>query len=189
MVDRGRMPHVGWQRRCHSYGDILNAHIKSFLNVRADHESTSVFIHRFNNLMSKAQMSDDFTGAHVRQLLTSFVFLQSIPTHLHRELMAFVSQQRRQADPEADAAVNLLEVPVDVLLDSLRARLGPDARISAPPGDPQAPSVKPIVKSHERPWSKKTPSSIITFHSVPFHLSRQICCAASDFRAYLGGRQ
>jgi hypothetical protein len=36
--------------------------------------------------------------------------------------MAFVSQQRRQADPDADAAVNLLEVPVDVLLDSLRAR-------------------------------------------------------------------
>ena len=55
----------------------------SFLNVRADHESTSVFIHRFNNLMSKAQMSDDFTGTHVRQLLTSFVFLQYIPTHLH----------------------------------------------------------------------------------------------------------
>ncbi len=126
---------------------------------------TSVFIHRFNNLMSKAQMSDDFTGAHVRQLLTSFVFLQSIPTHLHRELMAFVSQQRRQADPaEADAAVNLLEdlagtCPWMFFLTPFgRDCMGPDARISAPPGDPQAPSVKPIVKSPERPWSKKTPS-------------------------------
>ena len=38
-------------------GDILSAHIKSFLNVRATNESTSVFINRFNNLMSKAQMS------------------------------------------------------------------------------------------------------------------------------------
>jgi hypothetical protein len=44
--------------------------------------------------------------------------------------MAFVSHQRRQADPKADAAVNLLEVPLDVLLDSLRVRLGPDTRIS-----------------------------------------------------------
>jgi hypothetical protein len=123
-------------------GDILSAHIKSFLNVRATNESTSVFIHRFNNLMSKAQMSDDFDGSHVRQLLTSFVFLQSIPTNLHRELMAFVSQQRRQLDPEADAAVTLLEVPVEVLLDSLRARLGPDTRITVPPGEPQASAVR-----------------------------------------------
>ncbi len=73
--------------------------------------------------------------------------------------MAFVSQQRRQADSEADAAVNFLEVPVDVLLDSLRARLGPDTRITAPPGDLQAPSAKPSAKSPERPWTKnKTPS-------------------------------
>ena len=139
-------------------GDILSAHIKSFLNVRATNESTSVFIHRFNNLMSKAQMSDDFDGSHIRQLLTSFVFLQSIPTNLHRELMAFVSQQRRLLDPEADAAVTLLEVPVEVLLDSLRARLGPDTRITVPPGEPQASAVKPGAKSPERPWAKKTPS-------------------------------
>jgi len=139
-------------------GDILSAHIKSFLNVRATNESTSVFIHRFNNLMSKAQMSDDFDGSHIRQLLTSFVFLQSIPTNLHRELMAFVSQQRRQLDPDADAAVTLLEVPVEVLLDSLRARLGPDTRITVSPGEPQASAVKPSAKSPERPWAKKTPS-------------------------------
>jgi hypothetical protein len=42
-----------WMAKKVLQGDILNAHCKSFLNVRADHESTSVFIHRFNNLMSK----------------------------------------------------------------------------------------------------------------------------------------
>jgi hypothetical protein len=31
--------------------------------------------------MSKAQMTDDFSGVHVRQLLTTYVFLQSIPHH------------------------------------------------------------------------------------------------------------
>jgi hypothetical protein len=141
-----------WLTKKVPQGDILSAHIKRFLNVRADHESTSVFIHRFTNLMFKAQMS--------QPLLTTYVFLQSIPTHLHRELMAFVSQQRRNQDPEADAAVNLLEVPVEVLLDALRARLGPDTRITASQVDTATPtpSVKPVIKTPDRPWGKKTPT-------------------------------
>jgi hypothetical protein len=147
-----------WMTKKVPQGDILSAHIKAFLNVRATNESTSVFIHRFNNLMFKAQMSKDIDGSHTRQLLTSFVFLQSIPTNLHRELMAFVSQQRRQLDPEADAAVTLLEVPVEVLLDSLRARLGPDTRITVSPGEPDASAAQPSAKSPERPWAKKTSS-------------------------------
>ena len=56
-----------WMTKKVPQGDILNAHIKSFLNVRAANESTSVFIHRFNNLMSKAQMSEDFECSHMRQ--------------------------------------------------------------------------------------------------------------------------
>ena len=140
-----------WLTKKVPQGDILSAHIKRFLNVRADHESTSVFIHRFTNLMFKAQMS--------QPLLTTYVFLQSIPTHLHRELMAFVSQQRRNQDPEADAAVNLLEVPVEVLLDALRARLGPDTRITVSQVDTvtPTPSAKPVIKTPDRPWGKKTP--------------------------------
>ena len=108
--------------------------------------------------MFKAQMSNEEGESHVQQLLTSYVFLQSIPTHLHRELMAFVSQQRRNQDPEADAAVNLLEVPVAVFLDALRARLGPDARITASPIDTvtPSPSGKPVSKTPDRPWGKKT---------------------------------
>ncbi len=47
---------------------------------------------------------------------------------------------------------------MEVLLDSLRARLGPDTRISASSGGSQAPSDKPIGKSPDRSWSKKTPS-------------------------------
>ena len=149
-----------WLTKKVPQGDILSAHIKRFLNVRADNESTSVFIHRFKNLMFKAQMSNEEGDSHVQQLLTSYVFLQSIPTHLHRELMAFVSQQRRNQDPEADAAVNLLEVPVEVLLDALRARLGPDTRITASQVDTvtPTPSVKPVVKTPDRPWGKKTPT-------------------------------
>ena len=149
-----------WLSKKVPQGDILSAHIKRFLNVRADHESTSVFIHRFKNLMFKAQMSNEEGDSHVQQLLTSYVFLQSLPTYLHRELMAFVSQQRRNQDPEADAAVNLLEVPVAVLLEALRARLGPDARITANPIDTvtPSPSGKPVSKTPDRPWGKKTPT-------------------------------
>ena len=74
--------------------------------------------------------------------------------------MAFVSQQRRNQDPEADAAVNLLEVPVEVLLDALRARLGPDTRITVSQVDTvtPTPSVKPVIKTPDRPWGKKTPT-------------------------------
>ena len=157
-----------WLSKKVPQGDILSAHIKRFLTVRADNESTSVFIHRFTNLMFKAQMSNEDQESHVQQLLTSYVFLQSIPTHLHRELMAFVSQQRRHQDPEADAAVNLLEVPVAVLLEALRARLGPDTRIAAGPIDTvtPSPSGKPVSKTPDRPWSKKvsapTPSPSTT---------------------------
>ena len=149
-----------WLSKKVPQGDILSAHIKRFLNVRADHESTSVFIHRFKNLMFKAQMSNEEGESHVQQLLTSYVFLQSIPTHLHRELMAFVSQQRRNQDPEADAAVNLLEVPVAVLLDALRARLGPDTRITTDPITTVNPSLsgKSVSKTPDRPWGKKTPT-------------------------------
>ena len=63
-----------------------------------------------------------------------------------------------------------LEVPMAVLLDALRARLGPDTRITAIPSDTvtPAPSGKPVGKGSDRPWGKKTPTPSPSTPQVTF---------------------